>query len=381
MASLLGLFYIYGGYLLLLKTLSAILPRSWSEALSSDEFSPAVSVYFSALNEEEGVRGRLENLIDQDYPPERLEIIAVSDGSTDRTAAIVREVIRENPGRDIRLIEFPRNLGQSEAQNAVAREAKYGILLSTDVETRFPENLISEIIKPFSDPRVAVVGAVVIYDSGSTEIGETYSRYRDMETAIREHESALGIGVKIDGPCAAYLKSIWEPITGFEDADQVAPLFARKDGYITVQAAKAVAWDKANTTPRREIKQRSRMTRKALLSTFHRWGPSDTIRHPGFAFALFSHKVVRFFSPVFALLALIFGALFINKAGAWTLTLICLGGFALVLAAASASGLPMARKLPVYAKSLMYSNFAYLLGIIGWIAGHKKGYYKPTSKY
>lgn len=384
--SMLMLFYIYGGYLFLLNglyTISRKCLRNFIRSYHEHDVSPIlpnVSIYFSAYNEEETVEKRFENLLSLDYPPEKIELIMLSDGSTDNTVERGYEIKGRNPERKIIVIDFPENEGQARSQNEVITLASHDILLSTDAETDFPPDLLKNIVKPFADPRVGVVGGVVVYRSTGTSIGESYSRYRDTEREMRRLESLLNIGVKTDGPCVAYRKNLWQPIEEWEDVDQVISLFAKKKGYFTVQAEKAVCYDRANRTKEQEIRQRSRMTRKAFLSTFGRWKLRDCFRYPAFTVALLSHKIVRFFSPLFVILMIgsaLGISLYYKIFGALLFSLIIL---AVMMAIGRLLGMKVIKKALGLLYAFLFCNIGFSLGILGWIRGMKQGKYVPTRR-
>jgi len=78
-----------------------------------DDELPAVSLIIPAHNEEAALPAKLVNLIELDYPADRLEVIFVSDGSADRTNEILKQA--ERPA--LRLVELPRRGGKSSALN------------------------------------------------------------------------------------------------------------------------------------------------------------------------------------------------------------------------------------------------------------------------
>ena len=376
------LIYIYGGYCFFLKLLVVLKGKSPGDHLVhyENDFTPGITIYFPALNEEKNVRSRIVNIIDQDYPTEKLEIIAISDGSTDKTVERVNSAIKEFPDVSIRLIEFEKNLGRATAQNTVAREAKHDILISTDAETVFGENLLRELVKPFQNPEIGAVGAVTRFLSEGAILGESYKIYRNMEYEIRGLEAALGVGVKTDGACTAYLRSVWEPISDYEDVDHVISIFSRKKNRKVVLALKANCLDRPNTRRKQEIKARARMTRKTLLSTFARWKLKDILKHPAFSFALFSHRIVRVFSPLFLLL------LFLSLVS-FSIRIDLFGTFLVLFLAGSAVLLiNQLKKIPIIHAPLahithfFYANTGFALGILGWILGNREGRYKPARR-
>lgn len=381
-----ALFYIYGGYYLLLKLfafLSFELLKGQpyevlTEALEDD--LPTVTVFVSAFNEEEKIIGRLHNLAGLEYPTSKLEIIIVSDGSTDKTVSLVKQFMAKHPDLHIELIEFKENKGRAAAQNEVARKAKNEILVATDAETRFPPDILKKLIAPFLDSRVGVVGGRVMYLSQDPVIGQSISTYRSLEAKMRHLETQLGIGFQTDGPCVAFRKAIWEEIRPYEDVDQVISLIARKKGFITVQADEAIAFDKANAGFYQEIKSRSRMTRKGLFSKLGRWGLQDLLKYPGFSFALFSHKILRYFSPLFFTTFLISAFAFALETLTPPDVLLVIFIILFTLAAGHALHIPMLSKVTSRLISFVCANIGFGLGIFEWLKGNKEGVYQPTRR-
>lgn len=388
--SLVFLLYIYGGYLWVLRSLvwlrkgaaTSVSDQLRSTASGLDDTTlPGVTVYFSALNEEENVKQRIENLLAQDYPPDRLEIIVVSDGSRDRTAEFVRESIEEHGTCDIKLIEFEQNRGRAAAQNRVAKVATHEILIATDAETEFTPGLLRSVAAPFENPKVGVVGVRMVYRTAVSEIADSIVVYRSVEWTIRLLETELSVMCKTDGPCTAYRRSVWEDIEDFEDVDQVVVLFARKQGKHAVHLNDVYCIDSPNTEWRQEFRARSRMTRKGLLAIMNRWRFSDILADPSFSMALYSHKVVRYCSPL--LLLCLFastGVLALSSAtiaGALATSLgvmvVLLGVGALLFPSRTAWALGRG-------KSFMLANAGFLWGIVGWITGNRAGTYKPTRQ-
>jgi len=374
------LFYIYGGYRYLLKSIVFFKRKSIRKHLSFDEndFTPGLTVFFSALNEEKKIRRRIINILDQDYPLDELEIIVVSDGSTDKTVECVNSAIEEFPDATIRLLEFKENRGQAAAQNAVAHSAVHDILVSTDAETFFTDNFLREIVKPFQDPRIGAVGAVTRFVSEGAILGESYKLYRNMEYEIRGLETALGICVKTDGACTAYLRSVWKNISDYEDVDHVIAIFSRKNNRIIVQAERAICLDKPNTRRTQEIKARARMTRKTLLSTFSRWKLRDIIKYPTFSFALYSHRIFRVFSPVFLLLLIISLFLASYRINLFMEFLILFCSGTAVLFINQSIKIPLIHNQLNHLVHFIYANIGFSIGIVDWINGNQEGRYNPT---
>ena len=83
--SLIGLVYIYIGYPFLIF----ILGKIFSKPIFKDEIHVPVTILIAAYNEERDIEATVRNKLEQDYPPDLLEVIVISDGSTDKTDEIV----------------------------------------------------------------------------------------------------------------------------------------------------------------------------------------------------------------------------------------------------------------------------------------------------
>lgn len=365
--------YVYAGYSLVLAVLTAFRRGGAHEFPAGHQ--PTVSVFLSALNEADVVVQRLENLLATTYPLDLLEVLVISDGSTDATAERVRSFSDRHPELSLRLFDLESNMGRAYAQNLVAREASGEILVATDAETVFTPDTIAALARVFSDPEIGVAGGRIVFrprDTDTTGVGAAFGLYWRLESGMRRMESALGLGVKTGGPCTAYRRCLWQPIEEFEDVDQVVSLVARVQGFRTVYVEDAVCYELANASYHQETTQRARMTRKALLSISHRWGLKQARAYPAFSFALFSHKVLRLFSPVYLGAFALALLLLIARHVPW---LIVVGAVA-VLVLASWRG-PGARFLAP-ARSLVASQVGMAFGIVGWLTGNASGSYVPT---
>jgi len=142
---------------------------------------PAVTVLVAAHNEEAVIADCLECLLHVDYPADRLHIIPVNDRSTDRTEAIIDEVVARNPGR---ITPFHRRSGK--ARKAAALQEAMENLVHTEIVLLFDadylpgKSLIRQLVAPFFDPEVGcVMGRVVPMNVGQNLL----TRMLEMERA------------------------------------------------------------------------------------------------------------------------------------------------------------------------------------------------------
>ena len=170
--------YTYIGYPLLVAVLSRLAPRTMER---DTEATPSVTVLLAVYNGAQHLQGKIESLLNQDYPPDCLDILVYSDGSTDGSDAII-EGMAEKTGR-VRLLRGQQRMGKPTALNAMQREAGGEIVIITDVRQTLSENAIKDLVSYFTDPRVGCVSGTLLLE-GATGVG-VYWRY---ESWIRRSE-------------------------------------------------------------------------------------------------------------------------------------------------------------------------------------------------
>lgn len=299
--SIVLLVYIYYGYGLLLKLyLNLFLSGKPIEHFDLKS-NPKVTVLLTVHNEEERIARRLENLLSDGYPLERLEVLVASDGSTDRTHEIVREFMRTAP---VKLYVSPVQVGKSETQNRAIDVASGEIVIFTDAETTFEKGCISEFARSFSDPRVGcVTGSLRFLLDGNT-VSEAQGYYWAYEERLRASESELGLLLVASGQCMAIRRQLFRPIGPHVGEDCVVPLDVVLQGYHVKHAAGARAFDRMESEVRKEYRARVRMTLRNWIGTWERPSLLNPLKYPGYAFALWSHKVLRWLGPIFILSAI-----------------------------------------------------------------------------
>jgi len=291
--------YTWFGYGLLLAGLSHFRKVS----IQRGSFTPRVSIIVAAKNEEKQMRGRLANLLQLDYPPEQLEILVASDGSTDRTVEIVRSVKDER----VRLLDFPESRGRAAVHNDAAERARGEILVFTDAATRFERSFLQYLIRNFADARVGCVSGIINF--GNREVSAVrrqrglYWRY---EYWLRRLEDQCGILVCASGPCMAVRRGLFQPLKDLSyDVDFMTPLDVAEAGFLVLQEDEAVAYDEMFATPRQELRAQVRMVSRNFGGYLDRHCLLDARRNAWLAWSLVSHKVLRWSTPFLLLLAFV----------------------------------------------------------------------------
>lgn len=275
-----------------------------------------VSAIVAVHNGETMVRRKLESLLGLDYPQDLLNIIVVSDGSTDRTESIVREF----EDRGVTLIAAPRG-GKSAALNCGMAVATGDILFFTDVRQPLEPASLRHLIANFADDSVGVVTGelrLVHGDAGEQADMDLYWRYeiwaRTLQSAIDSLFNATGCIYAMRRHLAAPL-----PADTLTD-DAVLPLRAFFRGYRVIFDPAAIAFDFPALTGT-EFRRRFR-TLAGLWQVFTRM-PELFTRRNRMRFHFLSHKFSRLLLPW---LILVFFASAVALPGSWFRTLLLLAG-------------------------------------------------------
>jgi biofilm PGA synthesis N-glycosyltransferase PgaC len=258
-ASVLVVAYVYAGYPLLLALWSAVAARPVRRSTHDGPREwPAVSVVVAAHNEGARLPARVSNLLAQGYPGP-LEIIVVSDGSTDGTSAALAHVADR-----IRLIELPR-AGKAVALNAGVEAARGDILVFADARQRFAADAIRQLVSSFEDPEVGgATGELVLdwetrTDHTDSTVGDGVGLYWRYEKWLRRHESRIRSTLGATGAIYALRRTLWEPLPPATLLDDVlAPMRAALAGKRIVFEERARAYDRVASNGAVESRRKTR---------------------------------------------------------------------------------------------------------------------------
>jgi biofilm PGA synthesis N-glycosyltransferase PgaC len=305
--------YVYAGYPLVLAMWARMATR---QRQSRGDHVPPVSVVMAARNEAARLPGRIENLLALDYPVDLLEIIVVSDGSTDQTARVVAPytaaAAQPRPGAAprVRLIETGPH-GKAAALNIGVAAARHETILFADARQRFAPDAVRELVANFADPAVGAVSGELVLDceagaspsSASDGVG-AYWRY---EKWLRAQESAIDSMLGATGAIYAMRRACWRPLPEGTILDDVlAPMRAVLAGWRVVFEPRARAFDE--TAP--DVAAESRRKRRTLAGNYQVLALEPSLLVPGrnrVWLQYVSHKLGRLAVPWALLVLLVAG--------------------------------------------------------------------------
>ncbi len=306
--SLFFIFYTYIGYPVILYVWSLFRRQE----VKKGDFCPMVSVVISVFNEADYIERKIKNLLSIDYPPEKMEILIVSDGSTDGTAKIVRSCQRSY--KNLRFLSFEERRGKASALNLGVSQSKGEIIVFTDARQMFEKDTIKELVGNFSDPTVgAVSGELFLTPEAEHNITMPIYNYWNYEKWIRKMESRIDSVVGVTGAVYAIRRDLFEPIPEEAILDDVyIPMKVVFKGYRVVFDEMAIAYDDAEISLRREQTRKIRtLTGNYQLISLIPELMSPTKNRLFINF--FSHKFLRLVAPFFFLAFFISNTLLVEE--------------------------------------------------------------------
>jgi glycosyltransferase involved in cell wall biosynthesis len=293
-SSLTFIFYAYFGYPLLL----ALVGIFRHPGIYKGKITPMVSFIITAFNEEERIKDKIENTLKQNYPKDKLEIIAASDCSTDSTD----EIIKSYQSQGIRLVRATKRKGKENAQKYAIDTASGDILIFSDVATILEPDGISRIVSNFNDPSVGCVSSVDRFIGADGKIsGEgAYVRY---EMLLRSLETKVNTLVGLSGSFFAARKEVCRNWAVDLQSDFNTVLNSVKLGLRGVSDPESIGYYKNIADERKEYDRKVRTVLRGI-SVFMKSLPLlNPLKYRLFSWQLFSHKLCRWLVP-FAMIIL-----------------------------------------------------------------------------
>lgn len=295
--------YAYAIYPALLWVLTR---RRIARAAAGDDFRwPSVTVTVPVYNSAAGIEHTLTRLLDLDYPRDRLQILVLSDASTDGTDDVVRRF--ETQG--VELWRAPERRGKTAAENAAVALARGELIVNVDATITVPRESLKRLVSAFSDPTVGVAsGRDVSVAAGELSAGGE-AKYTGYEMWLRDLETRAGSIVGASGCFFAIRKEVHaRPLPPELSWDFASSLVARTLGFRSVSVSDAICVVPRTAEVRTELRRKSRTMARGLSTLFHFRSLMNPVRYGSFALMLISHKLLRWLPYLlipFALLALV----------------------------------------------------------------------------
>lgn len=341
---------------------------------------PGVSIVIAVYNEERVIRQKLESVLNSHYPIDKIELLIGSDQSTDATNDILKTYADRYP--QIRFYLFERQ-GKANILNRLVPRASYDLLIFTDANVIFSEELIFHLVKHFKNPLIGQVGANII-NVGIRHDGISFQEktYIQRETLIKYHEGIIwGCSMGAFGACYALRKTLFRPIPqNFLMEDFYLSMHVLEKQHKTITELRAIAYEDVSNEIKEEFKRKVRISAgnfqnlsvyKHLLLTFP--------RQPGFS--LLFHKVIRWLGPFLIALMMTAAAIlaFSGPFYKWFFFLL-ITGIGSMFVEPPLSRLNLHLKWLRFISYFCWMNVALFVGWLQYVKGVKSNVWQPTKR-
>jgi len=299
---------------------------------------PSVSVIMPAYNEEELIANAIDSIFAVNYPQDKIEVIAVNDGSEDMTLLYMQRA-RRRYGQKLRVVSFERNLGKRRALYSGMKLARGEVIVTVDTDGKIGRSALRNLVVPLiKDPEVAAVaGRVAVLNERANFLTRMLAvRYAVSFDFGRAYQSVFGTVQVCPGALTAYRKAVLVPllkewvnqkfmkIPCLHGEDRALTTFILKAGHLTKYQSNAIVYSKAPSRFRQMNRMYTRWTRSYIRESilfsrfmFSRYRTKrrilpildfffDNLLHPFhlFAIGLISYSFVA--HPIFILRQLAF---------------------------------------------------------------------------
>jgi len=340
--------------------------KFWPRPLRRAKIFPRVTIVMAVHNEEKYLPGKLRNLAALDYPSDSLEVIVVSDGSTDQTNKILGEL--QNGG--VRAVILPKHMGKANALNCGMAEAQGEIICFTDARQIIDSDGLKNLVENFADPLVGCAsGELVIGEKHFAPPSDGVGLYWRLEKQIRNWEGLAGSTVGATGGFYAVRKDLLLPLPSGTILDDVyIPLHVARQGKRVVFDTKALAWDDLTPNPKQEFRRKVR----TLAGNYQllQLAPWLLTRSNPLRIEFVCHKLLRLLIP-FALVGVLVSTLWLRQ-GVYELILVLqIILYALATLTGLRAKLGILTRLSNISLAFIVLNTAAAVALIYFITGRK----------
>lgn len=364
--------YVYVGYPILIGILGRLMPKPIRQA----DIEPTVTLLISAFNEAHIIGEKLKNALGLDYPKSKLEILVISDASSDDTDHIVRSYSDQG----VALLRMEQRGGKTIGLNAAMKVAKGDIVIFSDANIMYRTDTIRRLVQNFADASVGcATGDSQYVDDPLSAAHAQENSYWGYERFIRSMESLVGSTVGGDGAIFAIRRGLYQPLSPETINDLVVPLQIVIKGYRAVFEPTAIGLEPSAGDFQKEFRRKRRIVNRSWRGVMSVSGILNPFRVGMFAWQVWSHKVLRWLVLPFLLIGFVgclgayeLGAIY--QIGVW-------GGIASIFVAAAGPFLPASfggvSKLIQTVFYFYLVNLAAILGVTKALGGRVDRIWAP----
>jgi len=299
-------FYTYVGYSLIIM----LLARFSRDRVARRDIEPRVTFLITAYNEEKDIAQKLQNTLQLDYPRDKFEILVASDGSTDKTDKIVRGFASQG----VKLVRVEGRVGKTETQNQAVRQATGDIIVFSDATTKYERMNLRNIVRNYADPTVgAVSGRYEYFNPTGASIGVGNILFWKYENFIKSSQTRIKTVTGCCGCIYSVRRALYEPLPADIISDLVEPLKILEKGFRIVFEPDAIAHEETTEKTGEELEMRIRVITRGMRGMLFMRRLFNPLCHGFVSFQLISHKLLRWFIPIFMITAFVANAFLLGR--------------------------------------------------------------------
>lgn len=360
------------GYPFFILTLGKIIGK---KNLKRKNYEPTVTIMIVAHNEEKVIENKLKNVLNLNYPKEKLSILVTSDNSTDRTNEIVQMYAERF--NNISLYKVKNRKGKTNAQNEAAKLVNSEILVMTDANAMLEQNSIKELVSSFIENVSYVTGKLVYINKSETSTSESETSYWNLDTRIREIESNIQTITAGNGALYAIRTSEYVEFNPLMSHDSMMPLYYALNEKRAIANHQAIAYEKAGENDKDEFNRKVRMSRITLKFILPSLSILNIFKYKWFTIFYLGHRTSRYLLWLNHIIAFLSSLFLISNGYIYFLSFLV--QVIVYLLAFSKFYLNVNNKFTNFASYYCMTILAQLIGVIKTILGKNKPFWEKAE--
>ncbi|MBL7086918.1 MAG: glycosyltransferase family 2 protein [Candidatus Cloacimonetes bacterium] len=263
-----------------------------------EDYQPSVTMVTAAFNEEKYIEKKLISFQNLNYPKDKINLVIVSDDSSDRTNEIVQNYADKDNSIKL-VIQKPRN-GKASALNLIEPTINSEIVISSDASSVLDKEAVNMLVRYFADSSIGLVtGKLQYIKVNSKESGEVL--YWKYESWLRQCESDLYSIIVASGCLFAIRRHLYKQIHPSSPDDFERTLITLKNGYRAVIEPQAIVYEELTQLSSEEFTRKVRIISSEWFALFRNAILLNPFKFPIITFLIFSHKLIRWLLPFISL--------------------------------------------------------------------------------
>ncbi|NRF38220.1 glycosyltransferase family 2 protein [Pedobacter foliorum] len=289
----------YGFLLFVLVKIKRFFTKPYK--FKNDSILPTVTVLVAAYNEEDIIEEKIVNTLALDYPKDKMQIIFITDGSSDQTAEKISLF------EQVTLMHEDVRAGKMAAIKRAIPFITGEITIFTDANTFLNQKAILELVKHYQNYKVGAVAGekriLVEQNADASSAGEGF--YWKYESLLKKWDYELYSNVGAAGELFSIRTSLYQPVESdtIIDDHMIAMRIA-EHGHIIAYEPNAYAMETASADVKEELKRKIRIAAGGLQSILRLKKAANPFHYPIFTFQYISHRVLRWTITPFLLMVL-----------------------------------------------------------------------------